>query len=124
MNCNQRCQRFLPTHTMNQSDAASGALISAKETAEIEKESERLETLLWKLFESSFGIDPSDVKRNQIFLMDNRLEIALEKWPRAVLDGPSLQGQGAGAATEDSSGTQAEPKCESLNTLKCYMINT
>ena len=63
---------------MNQSDAASGALISAKETAAKEKESDRLETLLWKLLESSSGIESSDVKRTQKFLMDNRLEIALE----------------------------------------------
>ena len=63
---------------MNQSDAASGALISAKEIAAKEKESDRLETLLWKLLESSSGIESSDVKRTQKFLMDNRLEIALE----------------------------------------------
>lgn len=47
-------------------------------TEETAQEPSRMEILLWKVLESNFGIDPSQVKQMQQFFMMNRLQIALE----------------------------------------------
>jgi len=47
-------------------------------TEETAQKADRMETLLWKVLQSNFGINPSQVKQTQQFFMNNRIQIALE----------------------------------------------